>query len=416
MKESLFITYTTSPNTDIPTIQLSPSKSESNRALIIQALSKKNSILHNLSDARDTKTLSRLLQENNKLMNVLDAGTAMRFLTAYLSIHGESHILTGTERMQQRPIKILVEALKSIGTSIEYLNNEGFPPIKISRLQEQQKHRISINGSVSSQYISALLMIAPRLPKGLELEILGNISSKPYIEMTLQLMHIFGIQYTFETNIIKIPHQEYLSNEYTIEADWSGASYWFSTIALSQNKKLKLLGLRKNSYQGDSYIREIMEGLGVKSTFRGNDLYLEKYQTKSELTLDFTSYPDLAQTVIVCASCLGITLFISGLESLKIKETDRITALQKELIKFGSRLEETETGKWVLTPPQKKNTYPIIHIETYEDHRMAMAFAPVAQITPLEIENPNVVIKSYPNFWEECKKYGFICNRKMYNS
>ena len=193
--ELLYI-YTTSENNDIPHIQLSASKSESNRALIIQALSKNPIILHNLSDARDTQTLFHLLQENNKLMNVLDAGTSMRFLTAYLSICGESHILTGTERMQQRPIKILVDALNDIGTSIEYLKNEGFPPIKISRLQKQKKHHISINGSVSSQYISALLMIAPLLPNGLELKLLENISSKPYIEMTLQLMNIFGIQYT----------------------------------------------------------------------------------------------------------------------------------------------------------------------------------------------------------------------------
>ena len=214
---------------------------------------------------------------------------------------------------------------------------------------------------------------------------------------------------THKNNIIKINPQEYLTNEYTIEADWSGASYWFSMIALSQNKKLKLGGLRKNSYQGDSHIREIMEGLGVKSVLKDDGLYLEKCQPKPELTLDFNSCPDLAQTVIVCASFLGIKLFIYGLESLKIKETDRIKALQNELIKFGSQLEEIEIGKWVLIPTSKKHTSSGIHIETYEDHRMAMAFAPAAQMVPLEIENPNVVVKSYPNFWEECQKYGFIC-------
>lgn len=391
------------------TIQLSASKSESNRALVIKALSNEPIRLHNLSDARDTQTMMKLLTSDNQEWDVLDAGTTMRFLTAYLAVKGENHTITGTERMQQRPIKVLVEALREIGASIEYLKNEGFPPLRISKLKTQQKDHIKVQGNISSQYISALLMIAPTLPKGLKLELTGEVFSRPYIEMTLGLMKQFGVSHEWADNTIAIAPQDYRSNEYTIESDWSGASYWLSMATLSGDNKIRLKGLRENSYQGDIRIREIMHGLGLTTNFDGEELVIQKSTTVAPMAIDFRTCPDLAQTVMVAAAGLKTPLQMTGLESLRIKETDRLAAMQKELAKFGVKLTEETPGFWEMEVTDQLPAGPVT-INTYEDHRMAMAFAPLAQLVPLEIEDPDVVKKSYPGFWDDCRKYGLQVN------
>lgn len=395
-------------------VQLPSSKSESNRALIIQALGKHqdtpvNIELLNISEARDTQTLEKLLNESDKMLDVLDAGTTMRFLTAFIAVTQQHKILTGTARMQSRPIGILVEALKTLGASIEYLKHAGYPPLEIHPKQALQSNTVQMRGDISSQYISALLMIAPLLENGLEIELTSKINSRPYIEMTLQLMEHFGIKSVFENNKISVTHQTYQTNEYMIESDWSGASYWYAIVALAENAstRITLKGLRENSLQGDRVIVELMQHFGVKSTFIPEGVILEKVAmpiTKKPLELNFAQCPDLAQTIAVVAAAKGIPLQMKGLESLKIKETDRVSALQQELKKVGSHLEEKE-HEWLLHPGNELPTSPIT-IQTYEDHRMAMAFAPLACVLNLSIEDPEVVAKSYPRFWDDLQKAG----------
>ncbi len=386
-------------------IKLNASKSESNRALIINALSGNISKLHNLSNARDTDTMQRLLGSDEETLDVLDAGTTMRFLTAYSAVGPKKRILTGTPRMQQRPIKLLADALVELGAHAEYLKNEGYPPHSITPLQDQKADTLTIPGNISSQYISALLMIAPTLPKGLEIVLEGEIYSRPYIEMTLALMKHFGVDHDWSGQVIKIAPQKYESNNYTIESDWSGASYWYSLAALSDDVDLKLLGLRENSTQGDQEIASIMEHFGVKSEFSEEGVHLTKTNKLSEgMFIDFRSCPDLAQTVMACAAIKGIKLSMTGLESLKIKETDRIAAMQNELSKFGAKLIEDE-GVWTLEPGAFDQSNEIV-IETYEDHRMAMAFAPLSLDFNLLIEEREVVNKSYPDFWRDLEKVG----------
>jgi 3-phosphoshikimate 1-carboxyvinyltransferase len=381
---------------DIP---LEASKSESNRALIINALSGNRSVLYNLSKARDTQTMQRLLASEEETLDVLDAGTTMRFLTAYSLLGDQTVILTGTERMQKRPIKILVDALRKIGGKIKYKNEEGYPPIKIKPLEKQKKHEIKIKGDVSSQYISALLMIAPQLPEGLNLHLKGKIGSKPYIQMTLDMMKLFGINTTWTNNTIEIPPQDYLSYPYIVESDWSGASYWYSFVALAEEAEVRLLGLRQKSLQGDIAIVHIMNRLGVMSTFEDDGVVLKKIPHQKEFEYDFSDCPDLAQTVAVVCGIKGIKCSMTGLESLRIKETDRIKALKKELKKFKIKLKEIEDGLWQISS-EFEPTEEIIEIETYEDHRMAMAFAPICTHQSISIKDPQVVNKSYPSFWE----------------
>lgn len=401
-------------------VELPSSKSESNRALIIQALAKSQASpatidLTNISEARDTQTLQRLLNEKGKMLDVLDAGTTMRFLTAFIAATQQHKILTGTARMQARPIGILVEALKQLGASIEYLKHAGYPPLEIFPKKALTSAPIQIRGDISSQYISALLMIAPVLDKGLKIELVGKINSRPYIEMTLQLMSHFGIESSFEENIIKVPHQTYEANAYAIESDWSGASYWYAIVALAANEttKVTLKGLRENSLQGDRVIVDLMEHFGVKSTFVADGVILEKVPVTTSATpleLDFAQCPDLAQTIAVVAAAKGIPLQMRGLESLKIKETDRVMALQQELKKVGTQLEEKDQ-EWWLHPGETLPTTPVT-IQTYEDHRMAMAFAPLACLLDLNIEDPEVVSKSYPRFWDDLQKAGLETQMK----
>ena len=398
------------------TIHLTGSKSESNRALIMQALSNGAVKVQNLSEAADTVTLKNILKSEGlplvthkpPLINVGPAGTAMRFLTAYYPLQKGQIILTGSERMKQRPIGILVDALKELGAEIEYAEKDGYPPLKIIGPLKQKSGRVSIKGNISSQYISALLLIAPKLEQGLELAIDGELTSKPYVEMTLAMMAQAGIKYVWNENIISIQNQPFSPSVISIEPDWSAASYWYSFAALSEEAEFFLPGLNGYSLQGDSKIAEIMANFGITSQFKDGGVYLKKEAKKLERKIfDFKECPDLAQTVIVCCAALGHNALFTGLETLKIKETDRVNALQTELAKIGVLLiEKNQTYKLDCAG---LNLARNIKISTYDDHRMAMAFAPLALLMPeLEIKDPQVVEKSYPHFWTDLKKAGFL--------
>lgn len=398
-----------STNTISAKFQLASSKSESNRALVINALSGSKGQLDNVSSARDTQTMLRLLQSNDNVADVLDAGTTMRFLTAYFSVTGQQKTMTGTPRMCERPIKLLVDALRQLGAKIEYQKNEGYPPLLLQGFEYSGINKIEMRGDVSSQYISALLMIAPILPQGLTIELTGNVGSRPYIEMTLEQMRCFGVEYQadWENKKITIASSNYKATHYKIESDWSGASYWYSLVAMADEAEIELLGLKQNSLQGDSDIVKIMEPLGVKSTFTADGVLLTKIPTKNELEWDFTNCPDLAQTVAVCCAIKNIELILTGIESLKIKETDRVAALQAQLPKIGGELiEEVPNERYKVTGG--KNAEDVPSIETYDDHRMAMAFAPVGVRKPIDILEPRVVDKSYPSFWEDLQKVAMI--------
>lgn len=399
------------------TIQLTGSKSESNRALILQALSEGLIHVKNLSEAADTVTLDTILKavaeppvtvhREPLTLDIGPAGTAMRFLTAFAAVKDLDVILTGSERMKQRPIGILVDALRTLGANISYPENDGFPPIRISGGFEQRSKRVKIKGDVSSQYITALLLVGPILPRGIELEIIGKLTSRPYVEMTLGLMEQCGIRYEWLDNKIYVGPQTFLKSELTVEPDWSAASYWYAVAALSQNAEIKLPALRKYSLQGDSRITEIMANFGISSVFDNEGVTIKKESPAfKNKHYDLKDCPDLAQTVIVCCAALGYNASFTGLETLKIKETDRILALQTELAKIGVKLIEDNL---IYTLDCSNLHFPEkISIATYEDHRMAMAFAPLALlIDEVEIEDAAVVAKSYPMFWEHLEVAGF---------
>lgn len=400
------------------TIHLTGSKSESNRALIMQALSNGAVQVQNLSEAADTVILKGILKfegpppitHNPQLVNIGPAGTAMRFLTAYYPLHAGEIILSGSERMKQRPIGILVDALRELGAEIEYTEIDGYPPLKITGPLKQKARQVSIKGNISSQYISALLLIAPKLEQGLELVINGELTSKPYVEMTLAMMAQAGIKYIWDQNIISIQNQSFSPSVISIEPDWSAASYWYAIAALSEEAELFLPGLNGYSLQGDSKIAEIMANFGITSQFKDGGVYLKKEAKKLERKIfDFKECPDLAQTVIVCCAALGHNATFTGLETLKIKETDRVNALQTELAKIGVKLiEKNQTYKLDCAELDLTKN---ISISTYDDHRMAMALAPLALLmNELEIEDPRVVDKSYPDFWVDLEKLGFKIN------
>jgi 3-phosphoshikimate 1-carboxyvinyltransferase len=383
------------------------SKSESNRALIIEALSGAGSQLENLSEANDTRVITRLLQETAEGLNAEDAGTVMRFMTAYLAVTGQHKTITGTARMLQRPIGILVEALRQLGAQIDYLGQEGYPPLAFRGIDRNQEYpaALQVRGDISSQYISALLMVAPLFPNGLTLELQGKVGSRPYIQMTLALMQHFGVHSEFTGNSIRVPAQKYGKAHYTIESDWSGASYWYSMVALATEARVELLGLRQPSFQGDSVIADIMRNIGVKTEFLPTGVVLTKTDTLQPFAYDYSDCPDLAQTVAVVCAAKGIAAEMTGLESLRIKETDRIAALQLELRKIGGDLTDLGQGLFRVQPATCIQGRPAFH--TYEDHRMAMAFAPLGLLTPVEIDEPQVVRKSYPRFWENLAAMGF---------
>lgn len=386
-------------------IPLPASKSESNRALVINALAKGTlENLSNLAEARDTQTMIRLLSSSGPEADVLDAGTTMRFLTAYYAVTGAVKKMTGTPRMCERPIGILVDALRSLGADVTYLKKEGYPPLQLNGFAFRGNREISIRGDVSSQFISAILMVAPLLPEGLKLQITGALGSKPYIEMTLAQMKHFGIEAKadWSKGMIEIAKQEYQLQPFSIESDWSGASYWYSMVALSpfEDCSLELLGLKEDSLQGDSAIKAIMEPLGVKSKYTGRGYLLTKIPAQASLAWDFTDCPDLAQTICVVAAVKNIPLTLTGLESLKVKETDRVLALQNELMKLGATLTEKEANHLYEVRGDFAAISKIEPIETYDDHRMAMAFAPVAMQKEITLLDPSVVNKSYPSFWK----------------
>jgi 3-phosphoshikimate 1-carboxyvinyltransferase len=392
--------------------QLPSSKSISNRALILKALAGNPTSLSNLSSARDTRLMEALVSSNDHLIDVMDAGTTMRFLTSYFSVSGKKKLITGTDRMKQRPIGLLVDALRKLGAEIIYKGADGFPPIETLGFSSQKTDQIEIPGNVSSQYISALMMVAPTLPQGLSIKLTGEVGSIPYIRMTAALMKDFGaeVEMDFTKNEIAVKSGGYKPSSVTVEADWSAASYWFSFVGLAEKAEITLNKVTKESLQGDRAIVEIMDQLGVKSEFLGTTLKLSKSSSKSHLTYDFKDCPDLAQTVIPFCAAKGITCDLTGLESLPIKETDRIAALQNEIKKIGAELTEPTKGKWKVTPG--KNSTSPINIRTYHDHRMAMGFAPWAALTDLEIEAPEVVNKSYPGFWEDVMSVGIEVTSK----
>lgn len=391
-------------------INLPASKSISNRALIINALNYSPYPLRNLSDSDDTKVLAAALHSNSNKFDIGHAGTAMRFLTAFLAkIVGEWEI-TGSDRMQQRPISVLVDSLNSLGAQISYLKNEGFPPLKILG-SNLTGNTIELDGSISSQYISALLLIAPTITNGIILKLTGEITSRSYIKLTLGLMAKFGIQYQWNDNTITVPEQHYLPIDFTVEADWSGASYWYQILSLCHSGEIFLENLQLKSLQGDSNVAAWFEQFGIRSTQKENGVLLTKMEVSlpEKLHLDFIENPDVAQTMACLCVAKKIPFHFSGLKTLKIKETDRIAALQNELAKFGAVLTEPRNGElaWngeITSEIQQE----IPAIETYHDHRMALAFAPMALAGwQLQIHDAMVVTKSYPGFWDDVRKVGF---------
>ncbi|MCK8143289.1 3-phosphoshikimate 1-carboxyvinyltransferase [Flavobacterium sp. I-SCBP12n] len=393
-------------------IPVTGSKSETNRLLLLQALFP-NITLANTSNSDDSEVMQKALNADlssreTRDLNIHHAGTAMRFLTAYFATQeGREVVLTGSQRMTERPIKVLVDALKQLGAQITYEKQEGFPPIRIKG-QKITSNKVSIPANVSSQYISALLLIAPKLDNGIELTLVGEITSVPYIKMTLALLNDLDIQTSFEGNIIKVfPKQEVETKEMVVESDWSSASYFFSLVALSETASITLTSYKENSLQGDSALVEIYKKMGVISNFENNTLSLSKVPNfKPEiLNLDLNNTPDIAQTIVVTCLGLGIGCHLTGLHTLKIKETDRLEALRVELTKLGATISVTNDSL-TLQP-----SYTINHnvkIATYNDHRMAMSFAPLALKVPIIIENADVVSKSYPDFWEDMKSLGFF--------
>ena len=392
-------------------IILPTSKSISNRVLIINALAYSSFPVQNLSDSDDTQVMEQVLNSNTNKFDIGHAGTAMRFLTAFLSkIMGEWEI-TGSERMQQRPIKILVDALNKLGAKIEYLSKEGYPPLRIwgSNLKGG---KLELDGSISSQYISALLMIAPTLEGGLQLTLKSKITSASYIDLTLRLMKRFGIQYKWNANKVTIEQQEYRPIPYTVEADWSGASYWYQMAVLADEAEIMLKGLELKSLQGDCAQAKWFEDFGIVSEQKDDAVLLskKKMELPSKYIQNFVENPDIAQTFAVMCVCKGIPFHFSGLETLKIKETDRIHALIAELGKLGAILFEPNNGE--LAWDGKLDTAKfnsVVEIDTYHDHRMALAFAPVAMANGnIRVNDPLVVTKSYPGYWKDLESVGFL--------
>lgn len=393
------------------TIKLDGSKSISNRLLAIQALTNQEFEIENLSTSKDTVTFQKIMTEikDGVTLDCGHAGTTFRFMTSILAFKYGTQILTGSKRMQERPIGVLVDALRELGADITYLKNEGYPPLKINNTKSIDNNKLTIQSNISSQYISALLMLAPTLPKGLVLTLEGEMVSRSYIEMTLKIMSQFGIKYRWIKNTITILPQIYIGKSMQVEADWSAASYFYSVAALSESSEINLEGLFQNSVQGDSAMIEIMSKLDIKTTFTKKGILISKSKNNSlpdVLEWDFINCPDIAQTVVVICGGLGIVGMFTGLKTLKIKETDRIQALKNELQKvevyfmqLPSKLSKMSESINYLVEGKAVLNNPIF--STYNDHRMAMAFAPLALLGEIEIEDPNVVIKSYPKFWED---------------
>lgn len=391
-------------------IVITGSKSESNRLLLLQALYPHLKI-DNVSNSDDTKVMQKALTTSSNVIDIHHAGTAMRFLTAYFAMQdGRDVVLTGSERMQERPIQILVDALKQIGADISYIKKEGFPPLKIKGSASLNEH-VSLSANISSQYISALLLIASKLKNGITLNLEGEITSVPYINMTLNLLNQIGVETSFIKNSITVkPNSQELTanSQLTVESDWSSASYYYSCIALSEmGTEIRLSSYKEDSLQGDSSLIELYKSFGVSTTFDGHHIRLKKIGVakKSEtITFDLSNSPDLAQTVAVTCLGLGLKCHLTGLHTLKIKETDRLVALKNEIEKFGTDVTITNSELTISNP---KELIADVAIDTYKDHRMAMAFAPLALKVKFKVNDADVVSKSYPDFWKDLSKIGF---------
>lgn len=390
-------------------VAITGSKSESNRLLLLQALYPEIKI-ENVSNSNDSQLMQKALASNDEVVDIHHAGTAMRFLTAYFSIQeGRETIITGSSRMKERPIAVLVDALKSMGAHIEYLENDGFPPLKIVGKKVIQS-RVTLKANVSSQYISALLLIGSKLENGLEVTLKGRITSVPYINMTLQLLNQIGIETTFINNIINVKAKATnpMPQTLTVESDWSSVSYFYSIVALSAiGTEIKLSSYKESSLQGDSVLAEIYKSFGVDTKFGAHSITIKKsseVDQQSIINLDLSNAPDIAQTISVTAFGLGLACDLEGLHTLKIKETDRLVALKTELEKLGGEVDITDRSLYL---KRSENINNGESISTYNDHRMAMAFAPLALKTNLNIEDAMVVSKSYPDFWKDLQHIGF---------
>lgn len=400
-------------------IVLPSSKSISNRALVINALAGGKGVVENVSDCDDTRVMMEWLHTCPATIDIGAAGTAMRFSTAMLAVGEGKHVITGSERMKNRPIGILVDALRQLGAQVEYVEKEGFPPLLITGNPNLEGGKVLLSGSVSSQFLSALLMIGPMLSKGVEIISSDKMISRPYIDMTLAIMRDYGATaYWKDERSIVVEPVPYQSIPYFVESDWSAASYWYEMIAMAPNEDAEIVlpGLLAESLQGDSRGAWLFEQLGVSTEHQGNEVVLRKnHFCVSLLGCDFLEMPDLAQTFVVTCCMLGVPFHFTGLQSLKIKETDRIEALKTELAKLGYEIEDRNDSELLWDGKQKR---PIlsdeIAISTYEDHRMAMAFAPVAlRRGSIIINNPQVVTKSYPRYWEDLKLVGFGVESSM---
>ncbi|MFD1292222.1 3-phosphoshikimate 1-carboxyvinyltransferase [Lutibacter holmesii] len=385
-------------------VDITGSKSETNRLLILQQLYP-NLQIENVSNSDDSVLMKKALTSTSSEINIGHAGTAMRFLTSYFAVKENSEIvLTGSHRMKNRPIKILVDALISLGADIQYLEKEGFPPLKITG-KKLTKDFVEIDGNVSSQYISSLLLMAPTLQNGLQLKFKGEITSVPYIKMTLSLLASLGIELSWDDDSISIKPKPIIEHKkVVVESDWSSASYYYSLVALSPNSEVKISSYKQNSLQGDSVLATIYENLGVETTFNEHTVTLKNtgnLNPSKLIDLNLIGAPDIAQTIVVTCFGLGISCFLTGLHTLKIKETDRLVALKNEIEKLGGEVEITNETL-ALKPSTQINEN--VSIATYDDHRMAMAFAPLATKVSIVIEEPNVVSKSYPTFWEDFHK------------
>ena len=387
-------------------LNITGSKSETNRLLLLQALFP-NITLENTSNSDDSEIMQKALKGNEEIVDIHHAGTAMRFLTAYFAVNeGREVFLTGSQRMTERPIKVLVEALEQLGAQISYEKELGYPPIRIKG-QKITASKVSIPANVSSQYISALLLIAPKLENGLEITLVVEITSVPYIKMTLALLNDLDIKTSFEGNVITVyPKQEVESKVMTVESDWSSASYFFSLAALAEKASISLTSYNQTSLQGDSALVEIYKQMGVETHFEGNKMTLVKQSDfkPENLNLKLNNTPDIAQTIVVTCLGLGIGCHLTGLHTLKIKETDRLEALRIELSKLGANVTTTNDSLTLVAADEINHN---VSIATYNDHRMAMAFAPLALKVPITIENAEVVSKSYPDFWNDLKTLGF---------
>ncbi|MRX65797.1 3-phosphoshikimate 1-carboxyvinyltransferase [Maribacter luteus] len=388
-------------------IQITGSKSESNRSLLLQALYPTISI-QNLSNSDDARVMQKGLKISKGEVDIHHAGTAMRFLTGYFaSQEGKDVILTGSKRMTERPVKVLVEALRSLGADIEYVNEEGYPPIKIKG-KKLTENKVSLPANISSQYISSLLLIAPSLENGIEMELIGKITSVPYIKMTLSLLGQIGVASSFAGNTIKVSSKKQVAPvELVVESDWSSASYFYSIVALCEvGSKIELGSYKKDSLQGDSVLADIYKSFGVETSFQRNKVVLKKERIPklTILECDLANAPDIAQTIAVTCLGLGMGCELTGLHTLKIKETDRLLAMHAELSKFGAKVQITDRSL-LLEPSNGLKSE--VAVDTYNDHRMAMAFAPLALKTSFVVNDAEVVSKSYPDFWEDLKKLGF---------